>query len=329
MKTETWHRVDDFTDIPFKNDDKANILDDPRLIYGFLKTKIYGQDEALISAAMLLYNHVHNRPQRAIYMGPTGSGKSEIFRTLKEIYPYIIIYNAASVSHTGLVGDDPNSCLREVKNTNKPYLICLDEFDKLCDSSVGQEENVQSEYLALIQASHPYVRIHGSSCEADRRIKIDEFSWVLIGSFATAVEEVAKGFQQTDGKPGKDNQLNVHSIYSGNIGFNELLRYGNLKAELAGRMTNLVKLNSLTCEDYLTLIKDFDNGPLKVTERMYGFSKGYLRKNIIGIKTIRQIAKEAYESGLGTRYAYGKIAALVDRYIFENFETFSKETAAS
>lgn len=304
---DNWVPIGKNEEIPFTRKEVNNILRDPRKIYEFLKSKVYGQDEALISASMLLYNHVYGRPQHMIFTGSTGSGKSEIFRAMHEIYPYIIITNAATVSKTGLVGDDPSSCLREIGDAGRQYIVCLDEFDKICESSVCQEENVQSEYLAMIQPSETHITLRNCRDERTRRIRIDKFSWILIGTFAGAVEEVAKN------KP--LDQLSI----------DDLIKYGGLKAELAGRMSNLVKLKGLSSDEYLRLIRDFDNGPLKVIEKMYGFDKGYIRKNIINARTLKKIAQESFESGLGVRYAYGRITEMVDRYVFDNFDMYSQK----
>ena len=51
-----WEEIDDCFDTPFAS---TSILDDPRKIYEYLRSKVYKQDEACKAAAMILYNHVH------------------------------------------------------------------------------------------------------------------------------------------------------------------------------------------------------------------------------------------------------------------------------
>lgn len=47
---------------------------------------IIGQDAAVKAAAMTVYNHYEGRPSVSLFIGPTGSGKTEIWRALQREY---------------------------------------------------------------------------------------------------------------------------------------------------------------------------------------------------------------------------------------------------
>lgn len=77
-----------------RSTDAKGILSSPAKIYEYLDRRVYGQKEAKRAAAMLLWNHVNGRRQNVLFAGPTGCGKTEIFRQLAKLYPNIVIHNA-------------------------------------------------------------------------------------------------------------------------------------------------------------------------------------------------------------------------------------------
>lgn len=47
---------------------------------------IVGQDAACRAASMIIYNHFERRPSVSLFIGPTGCGKTEIWRALRREY---------------------------------------------------------------------------------------------------------------------------------------------------------------------------------------------------------------------------------------------------
>ena len=45
---------------------------------------IVGQDAACRAAALIVYNHFERRPSVSLFIGPTGCGKTEIWRALRQ-----------------------------------------------------------------------------------------------------------------------------------------------------------------------------------------------------------------------------------------------------
>ena len=84
-----------------RSTDAKGILSSPAKIYEYLDRRVYGQKEAKRAAAMLLWNHVNGRRQNVLFAGPTGCGKTEIFRQLAKLYPNIVIHNATSLTGAG------------------------------------------------------------------------------------------------------------------------------------------------------------------------------------------------------------------------------------
>ena len=88
-----------------RSTDAKGILSSPAKIYEHLDRRVYGQKEAKRAAAMLLWNHVNGRRQNVLFAGPTGCGKTEIFRQLAKLYPNIVIHNATSLTGAGWKGN--------------------------------------------------------------------------------------------------------------------------------------------------------------------------------------------------------------------------------
>lgn len=73
----------------------------PHRIYDYLEEYVYGQEEAKRGAAIMLYHHMKGRRRNMILTGPTGCGKSEIWRTLKKQFPFIKIVNGPQLACDG------------------------------------------------------------------------------------------------------------------------------------------------------------------------------------------------------------------------------------
>ena len=58
---EEWRKLTAYEETPFDDDFEENVLDNPRKIYEYLRSKVYKQDKACKAAAMILYNHIHGK----------------------------------------------------------------------------------------------------------------------------------------------------------------------------------------------------------------------------------------------------------------------------
>lgn len=66
---------------------------------------IYSQEEAKEAASMLLWEQLQGIKSNMVFIGPTGCGKTEIFRQLKKAYPDIYIVDASSITQDGWKGN--------------------------------------------------------------------------------------------------------------------------------------------------------------------------------------------------------------------------------
>ena len=293
--------------------DTADILKTPAAIYRYLDERVYGQKDAKRAAAMLLWNHVNGRRQNVVFAGPTGCGKTEIFRQLAQIYPNIKIHNAPSITGTSWKGN------MKVRNLfdgvsgeeQKHLIIVLDEADKLFEGGSGCGQVVQNELLKVLEGD--MVHFEGDkTVQGEQSLDLDtsNISFVFLGSFEMMVHA----------KSQKPRALGFGAVTSGESfdGYNsvftqeDLVEYANVRTEIAGRINNIVQLHEMTEEDYLKILSDKKISPLK------RLSKDYHVDIKMPVSARKKLAKEAFETGMGVRYLKAKIQRSLDDMLFED-----------
>lgn len=82
--------------------------DTPKKLYDFLDMHIYGHSayKKAISVWLWKITHAHKPSGALLVAGETGSGKTELFRVLKEIYGNIAITDASSMVASGYKGSN-------------------------------------------------------------------------------------------------------------------------------------------------------------------------------------------------------------------------------
>lgn len=303
-------------DAPYVHEDvvdATDILQTPASIYRYLDERVYGQKAAKRAASMLLWNHVNGRRQNVVFAGPTGCGKTEIFRQLAQIYPNIKIHNAPSITGTSWKGN------MKVRNLfdgvsgkeQKHLIIVLDEADKLFEGGSGCGQVVQNELLKVLEGD--MVHFEGDkTVQGEQSLDLDtsNISFVFLGSFEMMVHAKSR----------KPRALGFGAVASGESfdGYNsvftqeDLVEYAKVRTEIAGRINNIVQLHEMTEEDYLRILSDKKISPLK------RLSKDYHVDIKMPVSARKKLAKEAFETGMGVRYLKAKIQRSLDDMLFED-----------
>ena len=289
-------------------------LGDPTSIYSYLLKNVYKQDEYCKDAAMLLFNHIRGITSRAFVCGPSGSGKTYVMECLKKLWPRIVIVNAAKLSKEGWSGGNKvTDFLQRVDAEHQDYIIVFDEFDKCAKpqhSSGGDNvsSSVQSEFLKLVEGET--VRIKQDRTE--QVFDTSKMSFVFCGSFAEKAQDIAEkesescfGFTASSSKHAEafDRKLNL----------DDLIDFGVIP-ELASRSTMISNVRPLTKADYEYLISDHPGSPIRQLSEKYGIDLKVSKKKC------REIAEEAFRSGLGVRNAASQIRRMIDECVFASFE---------
>lgn len=314
-----WNREE----IPFYDERYAHVTQrsedvnvntaDPVEIYDFLRSRVYKQDRYCRDAAMILYDHIRGITSGNIVCGPPGCGKTYVWNCLKEIYPRIIIVDASNITKDGWSGGSKvTDFINEVDFHNRKYIVVFDEFDKCATPQYTRhDENVsatvQSEFLKLVEGKKVKRESRG---DGGAMIDTSAMTFVFCGSFAQKAAAIAQKESSTG--LGFGSVKKTGTSFEKELSINDLIEFGVIP-ELASRCTRLINVRPLTLDDYIYLVSEYDGSPIKSLEKKYGM------KFEITAEQKREIAKKAFESGLGIRNVSSQIQRMVDEKIFGQF----------
>ena len=284
----------------------------PQEIYEYLSKRIYGQKEAVKAAAMLLYNHTRGQKRNVLFIGQTGSGKTEIWRACQQLYPNLRIIDSTVITGEGWSGSfKVNNIFDNMSRKDaQEAIIVFDEFDKLCEPKMGSggtnhSLTIQNELLKLIEGST--VRLKNFSVDTSK------ISFVFCGSFERLTEMKAESeSEQSIGFGGKFQKKEAHLVYENVLQPSDFVKYAGMRQEIAGRITQIVRLLPMTAEAYKAILNDEQISPLHQLERQYGV------KLSLDQDTEQKLVQEAEETRMGVRYLRSRIQQMLDEQIFQD-----------
>ncbi len=295
-------------------------LPKPKEIKEYLDKYVIGQEEAKQALSVALYNH-YKRIEKPIHkgveieksnillLGPTGSGKTLLAKTLAKIInvPFAIA-DATALTEAGYVGEDVESILsRLLANANfdlelaQRGIVYIDEIDKIArkgeSATIGRDvsgEGVQQGLLKILEGADVYIPVKGSRKNSTAETVLMNTTHILFvcgGAFVGLVdreesEEKQAGFV-TDKKEKERKK----------IGQKELVKYGMIP-EFIGRIPMVVELTQLKKEDLIKILKEPKNAITRQYQALF---------EIDGIElefeddALEAIANEAIEKKIGAR----------------------------
>lgn len=284
----------------------------PKDIYSFLDKHVYAQEEAKKAASMLLWGHMKGNKSNILFMGPTGCGKTEIFRQLKKLYEDIYIVDASAITEDGWKGNYKIADIfRNIGTVAKVErsIIVMDEADKFFEPATNSSgENVsfskQNELLKIIEGEEYHLN--------DTAIDTSNISWVFLGSFESLLE--AKKERPNGLGFGGDIKKSQVS-YTDNFTSEDLVKYAGVRNEIAGRIERIVQLSPMDADSLYQILIDPEMSPITELTKRYG------KKLELSEFMKRRIAKEAADSHMGVRYMRSRIKRLMEDKIFEDDES--------
>ncbi|MCI8496573.1 MAG: AAA family ATPase, partial [Lachnospiraceae bacterium] len=231
----------------------------PHEIYGYLNKNIYGQEAAKRAVSMLMYHHLHGNSRNIVMAGASGCGKTEIFRTLSKKYDFIRIINGPQLSCDGWKGSFHLKDIfwDEPKETAEHLVIVVDEADKMLEPAIASggtdvARRVQNELLKLMDGD-TLTFVSDNNNDKSRKITVDcsGVSVVLCGSFETMLQTKAEassggiGFLQSGKKESRISECSEE----------DLVQFGNVRREIAGRISQIVTLDALTATDFEAIME--------------------------------------------------------------------------
>lgn len=230
----------------------------PAILEERLNNCIIGQPEMVKAVADFLYYHVlrYVHPElpvrNLLIAGSSGSGKTEVFRRVKEMFGRVVNVTIADGSRITKEGWSGNYKLQDMLSPDLDILV-IDEADKLCKPSystngVNVAEEMQGEFLKLMEGEYEVV-----ARRKEPAYKIENLSVVLVGAFEGISEEKKKKSKiHTIGFGGEKSTTEYVDT---DITDEDLIHFG-LMPELVGRISVKVTTNELTDTDYLTILQN-------------------------------------------------------------------------
>lgn len=300
-----------FDKTPF---DEGEVEWTPQMIYEYLDENVYRQENAKKAAAIMLYNHLKGRRRNMILAGPTGCGKTEIWRSLQKRFPFIKIVNGPQIACDGWKGSYhvKDIFLEEPAEKVKKMLIVIDEADKLFEPSIGSagvdySREIQNEFLKIMDGDKVDFVSEGNDAKKTT-IDCSHVSFVFCGSFETLL-------QNREDKPATIGffQNTAPDEEAESITIEDLVEYGNVRREIAGRIQQIVALNALTVDDFEHILNSRKQmSPIRQLEKLYMVNLS------VDDKTKRILAEKAATKNLGCRYMRSQIQSMLDEKMFDD-----------
>lgn len=291
----------------------------PRSIYNYLNQHIYGQDAAKRAAAMLMYHHLRGNSRNIVMAGATGCGKTEIWRTLSKMYNCIRIINGPQLSCDGWKGSlkisDIFTC--ETKKLAEHLVLVIDESDKMMEPKVASggtdyAKMIQNELLKLMDGD-TLTFTDEKNRDTKTTINCSGVSVVLCGSF----ERMLQAKSESSASIGFGRREKKESVVA-ECTEEDLVQYGNVRREIAGRISQIVTLDTLDADDFEKILES-EMSPIQKMEKAHNVSLS------IDKESRRKLASDAAKSGMGCRYIRSKLQFMLDEQMFDvpDVDTYS------
>lgn len=243
----------------------------PNEIITEIKKTIKGQDEAIEKIVTLLwvkYNFPMIGKTNMMVIGPSGVGKTAIFRKIKEVLNIpISIYSVTGTSQAGYKGHDIEEMLtqlyfnsgRDLEKTQNGIVI-IDEFDKISNNRDNGEIGttaIQNELLKLIEGCERSIQLDNFNS-----VNIDTSNIIFVGCGAFA--DLLDTKKDTRPAIGFNNYKEEKTANDIDVDTEMIINKGGIIRELAGRLPVIIKLNELSRDNLKDILLNSDESKLRV-----------------------------------------------------------------
>jgi ATP-dependent Clp protease ATP-binding subunit ClpX len=269
-----------------------------------------------------------------IYMGPTGSGKTETIRALASFMnlPFVV-EDCSSFTSSGYVGRDVDEILKDLLDAAdgdldkaQKGIVFLDEFDKIKKTSGGKNgkdvsgEAVQQALLRLVEGGTHKVK-KDKQTGATMDFNTDNVLFIAGGAFVGLDKIIAKRLNRDSGQANvgfgasleKEEETKYNEIMR-QVKPEDLMEYGMIP-EVLGRFPVLVPFNELSADTLIEILTEPKHAMIKQFKEMYKFDTGVELEFTAG--ALRTIANKALEKKIGARGLRSVLEEVLDEVGFE------------
>jgi ATP-dependent Clp protease ATP-binding subunit ClpX len=299
----------------------------PHIIKGKLDEYVIGQDYAKKVMAVAVYNHYKRvansekedvviEKSNMLMIGPTGSGKTYLVKTLAELLDVpLAIADATSLTEAGYIGDDIESVVSKLlaaadNDVEKAEtgIIFIDEIDKLAKKQNAHSrdvsgESVQQGLLKLLEGSRVEVPVGANSKNAMVPLTTIDTKNILFicGGAFPGLDDVIKerlnkeasiGFK-ADLKDKYDDEENIAKY----VILEDLRKFGMIP-EFLGRLPIVFTLDALSKEMLMEILNEPKNAIIKQYQKLLEYDEVELE---FDQSALEAIAEKALEKKTGAR----------------------------
>ena len=311
----------------------------PHEIKRMLDEYVVGQDQAKKAISVAVYNHykrvaadgedgVEIEKSNMLLLGPTGSGKTYLVKTLAKLLNVpLAIADATSLTEAGYIGDDIESVVSKLLQASgndvekaEQGIIYIDEIDKIAkkrntNTRDVSGESVQQELLKMLEGSEVEVPVGSNSKNAMVPMTTVNTSNILFicGGAFPELEEIIKERLTKESSIGFRAELKDKYDKEENLlckaEVEDLKKFGMIP-EFLGRLPIIVSLEALTKDFMVRILKEPKNAILRQYEKLLHMDEVQL---VFEDEALESIAEKAMERHTGAR----ALRAILEEYMLD------------